>query len=195
MCALDYSACDLVLFSTRFVAAEIIKTIRQQFPNAPDDALRKKVAENLRVCFIRRKAGSQWDNGKDTVGLHSKHFIIDDCAAYIGSQNLYICDLAEWGVLIDHKETVQNIMDEYWNIMWKHSYTGTDCNVQAVMDGLDINRDGEKVNPFSAEQRKQQQQGAAMQTGRRLVRGSATLYEVDKTQQNELALEEEKEEE
>jgi len=31
-----------------------------------------------------------------TMGNHSKHFIVDDIATYIGSQNLYVCDLAEW---------------------------------------------------------------------------------------------------
>lgn len=162
------------------VAAEIIKQIKKQFPDAPDDALRKKVAENLRVCFLRRKAGNQWDNGKDTVGLHSKHFIIDDVATYIGSQNLYICDLAEWGILIDHKETVAKCMAEYWNPMWAQSYTGEDCNVDAVMDGLDIDRDGEKVSYFqTAEQRKQQQEAAALQTGmanKLKASGAAHLY-------------------
>jgi len=87
------------------------------------------------------------------------------------SDAVYCCfckiqDLAEWGILIDHKETVAKIMDEYWNPMWEQSYTGTDCNVQAVMDGLDIDRDGEKVGMFqSSEQRKQQHEAAALQTG------------------------------
>ena len=148
------------------VAAEIIKQIRKQFPDANTDALREKVGTNLRVCFLRRKAGNTWDNGKDTVGLHSKHFIVDDVAAYIGSQNLYICDLAEWGILIDHKETVAKCMDEYWNPMWAQSFTGEDCDADRVMVGLDVDRDGEKVSYFqSAEQRKQQEEAAALQTG------------------------------
>ena len=148
------------------VAAEIIKQIRKQFPNAGNEALCQKVASNLKVCFLRRKAGNTWDNGKDTIGLHSKHFIIDDVAAYIGSQNLYICDLAEWGVLIDHKETVAKCMDEYWNPMWAQSFTGEDCDVDRVMNGLEIDRDGEKVSYFqTAEQRKQLNQAAALQTG------------------------------
>jgi phosphatidylserine/phosphatidylglycerophosphate/cardiolipin synthase-like enzyme len=147
------------------VAAEIIKTIKKQFPNAPDKDLRKKVEENLRVCFIRRKCGNKWDNGTDTVGLHSKHFIVDDICAYIGSQNLYICDLAEWGVVIDSADAVKKIRGEYWNPVWEASYTGEDCDVQQVMDGLDIDRDGKKTMFATAEQRRQQKQAAAMQTG------------------------------
>ena len=147
------------------VAAEIIKTIKKQFPSAADGELRKMVRENLRVCFIRRAPGTNWEDGM-SVGLHSKHFIIDDVCSYIGSQNLYICDLAEWGVVIDHPGEVQKMMRDYWNPMWKASYTGTDVDVQEVMDGLDINRDGETTTYYvSPEAWKQHQQAAAFQTG------------------------------
>lgn len=130
------------------VAAEIIKTIRDQFPSAKDGELRQKVAQNLRVCFIREARGSAWEDGK-TMGMHSKHFIVDDLAVYIGSQNLYVCDLAEWGVLIDNEEATKKIMDEYWHPMWESSYTGEDCDVQSVMDGLKIDREAPPVrNPL-----------------------------------------------
>jgi phosphatidylserine/phosphatidylglycerophosphate/cardiolipin synthase-like enzyme len=122
------------------VAAEIIKSIRQQFPDADDGKLRKIVAENLRVCFIRQKRGNKYDDGM-TIGMHAKHFIVDDICTYIGSQNLYVCDLAEWGVAIDNEQQTKKLMEEYWNPMWKASFTGEDCDVDAVMDGLDIDRD------------------------------------------------------
>ena len=69
------------------VAAEIIKTITEQFPDTKDkdDELRKKVEDNLRVCFIRVALGSTWEDGTN-IGMHAKHFIIDDKASYIGSQ-------------------------------------------------------------------------------------------------------------
>lgn len=70
----------------------------------------------------------------------AKHFIIDDIACYIGSQNLYICDLAEWGVLIDDPATTESIKGQYWDPMWKVSYTRDDCDVDLVMDGLKIDR-------------------------------------------------------
>jgi phosphatidylserine/phosphatidylglycerophosphate/cardiolipin synthase-like enzyme len=122
------------------VAAEIIKTIRTNYPEADDAALRKKVAENLRVSYIRHKSGNKYDDGK-TVGMHAKHFIVDDICSYTGSQNLYICDLGEWGVVVDHEAETQKIKEEYWDPMWKVSYDPTDCDVDAVMDGLDIDRD------------------------------------------------------
>ena len=75
--------------------------------------------------------------------------IIDICC-YIGSQNLYLCDLAEWGVVVDSPAATKQIMDQYWNPMWYASYTADDCNVQEVMDGLEIDRDGEDPNHVSA---------------------------------------------
>lgn len=161
------------------VAAEIIKAIRKQFPSAKDGELRRKVKENLRVCFIKRKKGNKWDNGKDTVGLHSKHFIVDDCCTYIGSQNLYICDLAEWGVVIDHVETVKKIKSEYWDPMWEVSYDGKDVDVQKVMDGLEINRDGESTLFAVGDTRKQQEAAAAVQTGSMAKPGSSMYLASD----------------
>jgi phosphatidylserine/phosphatidylglycerophosphate/cardiolipin synthase-like enzyme len=98
------------------VAAEIIKTIRKNYPDADDAALRKKVSENLRVSFIRQKRGQAYDDGK-TIGMHAKHFIVDDVCTYVGSQNLYICDLAEWGVVIDDEASTLRIKKEYWDPM------------------------------------------------------------------------------
>jgi len=57
------------------------------------------------------------------------------------------------GVLIDNEEAVKKIKEEYWDPMWKHSYTGKDVDVQAVMDGLDIDRDGENPDNVSPEQK------------------------------------------
>jgi len=135
------------------VAAEIIKRIKKQFPEAEDSELRQKVSDNLRISFIRQAQGNTYEDGT-TIGLHSKHFIVDDVCTYIGSQNLYVCDLAEWGVIIDQEEKTQEILDQYWHPMWKASYDPADCNVDEVMDGLDIDRDGEDINNVSEETKK-----------------------------------------
>jgi len=122
------------------VASELIKCIQAQFPDAPDDKLRETVQDNLRVCFLRcPKGGCNYSDGA-SLGLHSKHFIIDDVCTYIGSQNLYTCDLAEWGVVIDSPEAVGDIKEQYWDPLWKVSYDKDDCDVDKVMDGLGIDR-------------------------------------------------------
>jgi phosphatidylserine/phosphatidylglycerophosphate/cardiolipin synthase-like enzyme len=145
------------------VAAEIIKAIKKEFPEAEDGDLRRKVQENLRICFIRHARGNAYDDGM-TIGNHSKHFIVDDVCFYVGSQNLYICDLAEWGVLIDDRKYTRKVLEDFWKPMWSVSYVGQDVDVDAVMDGLDIDRDGEAPSMFpSAEQKKNQKLAARLQ--------------------------------
>jgi len=143
------------------VAAELIKRIKKQYPYAADNDLRQKVVDNLRICFIRHAKSSTYPGGM-SVGNHSKFFIVDDIASYTGSQNLYVCDLAEWGVVVDDKGETKKMMEDYWNPMWEASYTEEDVDVQEVMDGLDINRDGETVNHFSAAGRQKMEDAAKM---------------------------------
>lgn len=135
-------------WSCNDVASEIIKRIKKQVPDADPGDLRKKVEENLRVCFIRHAQCPTYPDG-GSIGLHSKFFIVDDVAAYTGSQNLYECDLAEWGVLVDDADATWKMISEYWEPMWKSSFTGEDCDVHTVMDGLDIDRDGEALSHFN----------------------------------------------
>ena len=98
--------------------------------------------------------------------------------AYIGSQNLYVCDLAEWGVVIDNADAVKKMMEEFWNPLWAVSYTGQDCDVQRVMDGLALDRDGKSATFSTAEERKQKRRSTAIQTGTGSVRGSDLYLDV-----------------
>lgn len=61
--------------------------LKKLFPDAEKDALRHIVADNLRVCFVRQKRGRKYNDGM-TIGMHAKHFIIDDVCTYVGR---YVC--------------------------------------------------------------------------------------------------------
>lgn len=71
----------------------------------------------------------------------AKHYIFDDTTCYIGSQNLYDCDLAEWGVVLDSPAKVQELKESYWDLMWQASYRKEDCSVDQVIDNLKIDRE------------------------------------------------------
>uniref|UniRef100_A0A7S2S8X3 PLD phosphodiesterase domain-containing protein n=1 Tax=Eucampia antarctica TaxID=49252 RepID=A0A7S2S8X3_9STRA len=88
--------------------------------------------------------GDKWLNGK-TLAMHAKHYIVDDKCCYIGSQNLYDCDLGEWGVLIDDKDKTRDIMNEYWIPMWESSFIGKDVNTEAVLNAMKIEKSTEKT--------------------------------------------------
>jgi hypothetical protein len=103
---------------------------------------RQKLVNNLRVLFLWLVAGQKWEDGM-TLALHSKHMIVDQSACLVGIQNLYVCDLAKWGILMDNEAETKKVLDEYWAPMWKASYNPEDCDVREVMEGLDKDRNGE----------------------------------------------------
>ena len=123
------------------VASEIIKAIQREHPSVDEAQLRLMINENLRICFVRHNKSSTYSDG-NSIGLHAKHFIFDDIACYIGSQNLYDCDLAEWGVVIDDEDEVEKILEQYFTPMWRNSYTDEDVDVNRVMEELNVDRDG-----------------------------------------------------
>jgi hypothetical protein len=142
------------------VAAELIKTVLRQYPIAAklnSAKLRQKVSTQIRVSYLRGPDGScHWPGaGKNsTRAFHAKHFIVDGRAFYIGSQNLYISDLAEWGVVVDDRASTEKVLTDFWTPLWERSYRPEDCDVQAVMDGLRVGRDGESPMFMSASTRK-----------------------------------------
>jgi phosphatidylserine/phosphatidylglycerophosphate/cardiolipin synthase-like enzyme len=96
---------------------------------------------------------------------------VDDICCYIGSQNLYLCDLAEWGVVIDDEESVKSIKAQYWDLMWKTSYKIDDCEVDKVMDGLKISREAAnqlELTKLQVEQAKQKIVASATMAAARL---------------------------
>lgn len=124
------------------VACEIIKSIKKHEEVFDDGILWKMVKDNLRICYLRSKKNKgQWLPGK-TIGNHAKFFMVDDQCYYLGSQNLYVCDLAEWGVIVDDIDQTKKVFTEYWHPLWKHSWQEEDCDVDKVMADLHIDRDG-----------------------------------------------------
>lgn len=67
--------------------------------------------------------------------------------------------------MVDDKAATKKMMDEYWTPMWETSFTGEDCCVQSVMDGLEINRDGENKLFLTAEEKLQMQQAQTQNGG------------------------------
>jgi len=128
----------------------IICTVLSEHHVTGASMLQKRLENNLRVCYLRHKDGTDWEDGT-SMGLHSKHFIIDDVATYIGSQNLYVCDLAEWGVVIDNVEATTRFLEEYWTPMWRYAHQdGGDFALQEVMEGLEVDRDGDASTDATA---------------------------------------------
>lgn len=124
------------------VASEIIKAIQANVDDADEDKLRSVINDKLFVTYVRTASGQHtWESGA-AMGNHAKFFMVDDLCYYIGSQNLYVCNLAEWGLVIDDKEQTDNILNQYWNPLWEQSFQEADMDENEVMEGLGIDRDG-----------------------------------------------------
>ena len=80
----------------------------------------ERVSSNLTFASIRFSEDDSWGDGI-RVGNHAKFLIADEQVAYIGSQNLYVAQLAEHGVLIDDAEAVSKIIQSYWRPLWRWS--------------------------------------------------------------------------
>ncbi len=79
------------------------------------------VCERLSVASLRSSPGDEtWPNGSG-IGNHAKMFIVDDAAFYVGSQNFYFSDLAEWGAVVDDAALTGELVAEYWDPLWRES--------------------------------------------------------------------------
>ncbi len=79
------------------------------------------VCDRLSVAVLRASPDDEaWPNGSG-IGNHAKMFIIDDEAFYVGSQNFYFSDLAEWGVIVDDGTLTAELLDRYWSPLWAYS--------------------------------------------------------------------------
>lgn len=130
-------------WSTIDVGCEIIRAIKEHVEDIEEERLLEMVRKNLRITMLRTSAENAWEDG-EFKGNHAKFFIIDDRAFYIGSQNLYIANLAEWGLLIDDEEETAKVLDQYWKPMWEHSYNQEEWEQsrEEVLPGLNVDRSG-----------------------------------------------------
>ncbi|HAP75249.1 MAG TPA: hypothetical protein DCR14_04130 [Acidimicrobiaceae bacterium] len=65
-----------------------------------------------------------WKQGLDerVQANHAKCYIIDDQVAYVGSDNLYKCELAEFGMLIEDPAALQQLLTSYWGPLWNNAH-------------------------------------------------------------------------
>jgi len=132
----------------------------QRIPDYEERRLVGLVGVNLRIAYLRSSPGSMdWPSQKG-IGNHAKFFIVDDVAYYVGSQNLYVCDLAEWGIIVDSATQTQKVLKEYWNHVWLASYESVpeadrDMRVDNVLDGLELSRNPLDIASLSPDELEQ----------------------------------------
>ena len=82
----------------------------------------------LHVTTLDATSSPTWpDGGK--FALHTKLISVDSQAFYLGSQNMYVADLAEFGFIYDDAATAQNLENTYYAQMWNYSSPGATCSL------------------------------------------------------------------
>jgi len=101
--------------------------------NRPSRAvLDQRLQTNLDIRELR--FSDEETIGGEPLRNHAKVVIVDDAAAYIGSQNLYpggmagqppMTQLGEFGYIIVGSEVPRLVLGDYWNRMWPLSRART----------------------------------------------------------------------
>jgi phosphatidylserine/phosphatidylglycerophosphate/cardiolipin synthase-like enzyme len=87
----------------------LIRRMQELFPGHEAD-----LCARVHFSNVRASANATWPNGKPLAN-HSKVVIIDDQAHYVGSQNLYDADLAEFGVIVDDQTATKQFIADYYS--------------------------------------------------------------------------------
>ena len=98
--------------------ADIMKARADLFPDGTD--IPALLCQKLHVAGLRLADQDRWADGK-VFSNHSKFLMIDSKAFYIGSQNLYVSDLAEFGFIVDDASLAAQARDTFWTPLWHYS--------------------------------------------------------------------------
>jgi phosphatidylserine/phosphatidylglycerophosphate/cardiolipin synthase-like enzyme len=89
------------------------------------DAAKALVDQKLFVGGFRFSTDDGYPDGKGgkTIPLpnHARTFMVDDRVFYVGSQNPYRCNSAEFGYLVEDVDKARSYVANYWTKLWDQS--------------------------------------------------------------------------
>ena len=91
-----------------------------QSPRLGPDPVNALLCSRVHLASFRFGPDDKWPDNA-TFALHSKFYMVDDRAFYIGSDNMYPVNLQEFGYIIDDKAAAQQLIDNWWTPMWQAS--------------------------------------------------------------------------
>eukprot|EP00928_Gymnodinium_smaydae_P061367 TRINITY_DN4545_c0_g2_i2.p1 TRINITY_DN4545_c0_g2~~TRINITY_DN4545_c0_g2_i2.p1 ORF type:complete len:582 (-),score=53.06 TRINITY_DN4545_c0_g2_i2:71-1816(-) len=88
----------------------------------------ERLCTQLHLATLRYDLQPTWpveanatNSTHNVFGNHAKMYVVDDQLFYLGSQNLYSADLAEYGLIIDDREATKQVKRYYWDPLWRSS--------------------------------------------------------------------------
>jgi phosphatidylserine/phosphatidylglycerophosphate/cardiolipin synthase-like enzyme len=82
------------------------------------------LCKHVHFSNLRSSSAPTWPDGKPLAN-HAKVFIVDEQAYYVGSQNLYDADLAEYGVIVDDRTATEQFVSDYYAKLASYSSVTT----------------------------------------------------------------------
>ena len=105
---------------------QVLRTIRKRLidhptPGVPTGAaLDELLCRHLHLAPFRFGPDDAFTDGVPFPN-HAKLIMVDDRAAYIGSQNAYTAGLSEYGYIVDDAAAVGEVRRTYWQNVWSWS--------------------------------------------------------------------------
>jgi phosphatidylserine/phosphatidylglycerophosphate/cardiolipin synthase-like enzyme len=79
------------------------------------------IRDRFHVASFRYSSEDSYPLGNTAIPNHAKTLIVDDRIFYIGSQNLYKCDLNEFGYIVEDPAIARSYLDQYWLPLWEQA--------------------------------------------------------------------------
>jgi phosphatidylserine/phosphatidylglycerophosphate/cardiolipin synthase-like enzyme len=119
------------------VNGKLVKTVAARQKISVADA-KAQVAQRFHIAQFRYSADptypvtANWPAG-EPIGNHAKTVMVDDAAFIIGSQNMYTCNLNEFGYMVEDATAAQYYLDNYWTPLWEWSKSTVTTEVSAYV--------------------------------------------------------------
>eukprot|EP00928_Gymnodinium_smaydae_P039063 TRINITY_DN26776_c0_g1_i1.p1 TRINITY_DN26776_c0_g1~~TRINITY_DN26776_c0_g1_i1.p1 ORF type:complete len:571 (-),score=18.08 TRINITY_DN26776_c0_g1_i1:85-1797(-) len=115
-------------FSITDIRSKLLEYLTK-FHHLSEDRVKDMSCRQIHLAYIRYFSGDdRWpltaDQRKEAherIANHAKLYIVDDSLFYLGSENLYSADLAEYGLIVDDKATTEQVLTQYWDPLWHAS--------------------------------------------------------------------------
>ncbi len=78
------------------------------------------ICNSFTLMRLRSSDSETWPSG-GTLANHAKIVVVDDRAFYVGSQNLYVANLAEFGAIVDDAAATKLFLANYLDLAEKYS--------------------------------------------------------------------------
>lgn len=110
-------------YSNKVTKETVVRHIRDKVGEhfgIAEPELTALVCERLHVAPLRFGPDQTWPD-KHEIAVHTKMWMVDDRAFYIGSENLYPVELQEFGYVIEDAGAAKTLRQDFWDKAWTWS--------------------------------------------------------------------------